>query len=564
MVYLLLGVAVAAPLGFAPERILVKPAGSMSEVAVHALLASHGAKEVGRVAQIGVRVVRVPALRLEQVLAALSRNPNIEFAEKDPLAQAMLAANDPSYSSQWHLPKIQSTQAWDISTGRRDDIIAVLDTGVSYNHPDLSGKVLQGYNFVSGNNNAADDHGHGTLVAGAATASSNNGVGVAGVAWKNLILPVKVLDASGSGSHSAIANGITYAADQGARVINLSLGSSSGSRTLENAVKYAWGKNSLLVAAAGNNGNNVLFYPAAYANVLGVSALNSNDLLPSWSSYGSHVSLSAPGVNILTTHIGGAYGYASGTSLAAPLVSGAAALVIGTKPELFNSEVRQILENHATDLGTAGYDQYFGHGRVDAFAAVKAAAGATVADVTAPLVLMNVPSPAVGTVEVLVDATDDVGVVGVELYLNGSRIGQSSAAAVAFTWDSTTVADGQHVLEARAYDAVGNVGSSGTLTVTVSNTVVADTTAPTVVFKSPANGASVSKTVTIALAASDQVGVVLVELFINGKRVGTSTSANPSFSWNTTKIARGEHRLQAYAHDAAGNIGTAAIIVYKR
>lgn len=550
--------------GNVADRILVKPAAGVSEVGVHALLASHGAEQVGQIDRIGVRVVRVPAERLERVLAALSHNPTIEFAERDVLAQALLVPSDPSYPSQWHLPKIRSAEAWDLGTGQRRDILAVVDTGVAYEHGDLKGKLLQGYNFVAGNNNAADDNGHGTLVAGAAAALSNNSVGVAGVAWQCQILPVKVLDASGSGSHSAIANGIIYAADQGARVINLSLGSSVGSRTLERAVNYAWGKNAVLVAAAGNNGTNALVYPAAYPNVLGVSALDSNDALPSWSSFGSHVMLAAPGVNILTTHVGGGYGYASGTSLATPLVSGVAALVVGARPELTNSEVRQVLQGTATDLGTAGYDQSFGYGRVDAYAAVKFAAGLQAADITAPLVRLSAPSPASGLVDVLVDATDDVGVARVELYLDGARIGTSTAGSVAFGWDTRTVADGDHVLEARAYDAAGNVGSSGAQVVAVRNQTVADASAPVVGFKSPADGAVVSRNVSIAIASSDNVGVTKVDLFINGRLAGTSTSPNPTFSWNTGKELPGTYRLQAYAYDAAGNIGTTAITVYKR
>jgi len=563
------GTATAAPPSFAHDRILVKANDHMNEVAVHALLASHGAEESGRVPQIGVRIVKVPADRLERVLAALNRNPNIEFAEKDPIAQAVLTPNDPQYGNQWHLPKIKSPQAWDITTGARDTVIAILDTGIAYNHPDLKGKILQGYNFIGGNTNAADDQGHGTLVSGAAAALSNNGIGVAGVAWNNLILPVKVLDSKGSGSHSTIANGITYAADNGARIINLSLGSTSGSRTLERAVNYAWNRNSILVAAAGNNGNSTLFYPAAYANVIGVSALNSSDTLPSWSSFGSHVSVSAPGVSILTTTVSGSYGYASGTSLASPLVAGVAALVAGSTPQLTNAEVRSIVESTATDLGAAGYDIYYGHGRVDAHAAVVAAAGSIVDDITAPLVRISSPAPGAtvsGTVDVLVDATDDVGVTRIELYVDGSLLASSASASVAFAWNTTTAADGVRVLEARAYDAAGNVGSSGNVSVTVANASggTVDATPPQVAITSPADGATVSRNVKIDVVASDDVGVVLIELFINGRRVGTSTSSTASFSWNTNREPRGEHLLQAYAHDAAGNVSTTSIKVYKR
>jgi thermitase len=499
-------------------------------------------------------------------LEALGRNPNIEFAERDPVAQALLVPNDPHYGSQWHLPKINAPAAWDLGTGDRNTVIAVLDTGVAYSHPDLKGKVLQGYNFIGNNTNAADDQGHGTLVAGAAAAISNNSAGVSGVAWQNLILPVKVLDANGSGSHSAIANGIVYAADQGARVINLSLGSTSGSSTLESAVKYAWNKNAVLVAAAGNNGNNTLVYPAAYGQVIGVSGLTSSDVLATWSSYGTHVSLAAPGANILTTTMSGSYGYASGTSLASPLVAGVAGLVAAATPELLNGEVREVVEKTATDLGAAGFDTLYGNGRVNAAAAVKEGLNRKVSDITAPQVAISSPAASAtvsGVVDVLVDATDNVGVTKLEFYVNASRLASTTASSAAFVWDTRALADGSYTLEARAYDAAGNAGYSAKVTVKVANSA-ADTTAPTVAIISPSDGSTVTKTVSIKVAASDNVGVARVDLFINGKHFASSTSSTPTFSWNTAKYAKGTHLIQALARDAAGNGSVASIQVTKK
>ncbi|MFM8788927.1 MAG: S8 family serine peptidase, partial [Chthoniobacterales bacterium] len=265
---------------FVPGRVLVKPADGADEAAVQGSLKAAGAREIGRVPQIGVRILQVPAQAEARVIAALSNNPNIEFAEPDYIANIILTPNDPYYSAyQWHLPKVSAPSAWDTTTGSSAVTVAVVDSGVQANHPDLVGRVLAGYDFVNNDSDPADDNGHGTAVAGVAAAQGNDGIGVAGAAWNVAILPVKTMNSSGSGSHSAIANGITYSADRGAKIINLSLGGTTSSSTLQNAVSYAWNKGSLLVAAAGNNGSSTTVYPAAYPNVVAVSATTSADTL---------------------------------------------------------------------------------------------------------------------------------------------------------------------------------------------------------------------------------------------------------------------------------------------
>lgn len=239
---------------FVRGRILVKPADNSSEVNVAAAMRAEGAREVGRVPQLGVRILQVPEQAEARVIAALSRNPNFEFAEPDYIATIVLTPNDPYYASfQWHLPKVAAPTAWDTTTGSTNVTVAVIDSGVQAAHPDLAGRVLPGFDFVNNDADPSDDNGHGTAVAGVAAAQGNDGIGIAGAAWNVAILPVKTMNASGSGSYSAIANGITYAADRGARIINLSLGGTATSSTLQNAVSYAWNKGSLLVAAAGNN-----------------------------------------------------------------------------------------------------------------------------------------------------------------------------------------------------------------------------------------------------------------------------------------------------------------------
>lgn len=551
--------------GAVPDRILIKPQKELPEAALRALAEAHGLEQKEEIAPIGVRVMSVPAERRETVLEALNRNPNIEFAEPDYEVQLLLTPNDPRYGEQWHLPKIQAPAAWDVTTGIADQVIAIIDTGVNSNHPDLKAKMLPGYNFISDNTNAGDDHGHGTLVAGAAAAIGNNGEGVAGVAWKNWILPIKSLDSSGGGSHSSIANGITYAADNGARVINLSLGSSVGSRTLENAVNYAWKKNCVIVAAAGNSGDSTPTYPATYANVIGVSALDSSDQLPSWATYGEHVSLSAPGVSILSTTRGGGYGASSGSSFASPLVAGAAGAVLAVAPSLSNSDVVKNLESTSDDLGVAGYDIYFGHGRLNTEAAVLKAGGSNSADTAAPSVAIVSPKDGAtlsGTADIEIDSYDDVGVEKVELYLNGNLVAESSQQVVTFRWDTTQSADGKYTLQARASDAAGNVGSSNQIDVTVVNQ--ADESAPasplSVTITSPKEGSRIWKMTKVDVEAQGGDGIERLELYIDGSLYASSTSSSATFNWNVNRQASGDYKLQALAYDSAGQVEYSEIV----
>lgn len=356
-------------------QMIVKMKPSMREADFKGRLGVRGGSQRGEIRGIGARVVRVPKASAELLKGELERDANIEYVEPDFTAQALGTSNDPYFvqGSQWHLSKILAPTAWDTTTGSSAQPIAVIDSGVRASHPDLAGKVLAGYDFVANDNDANDENGHGTAVAGTVSPASNNLVGVCGVAWSNPILPVRVLDANGSGSYSAIANGIIYAADNGAKVINLSLGGTSSSRALQDAINYAWNKQCVLVAAAGNNGSNVAFYPAACSNVVAVSATNISDTRPSWSNFGSYVDVSAPGVDILSVYGSDQYAAWNGTSFSSPVASGVVALMAAAKPTLTNAQLVDILIKNSDDIGTAGYDVYYGNGRVNASRAVTAA-----------------------------------------------------------------------------------------------------------------------------------------------------------------------------------------------
>ena len=369
-----------------PGQLLVRYQPGTSGAQIAAAESEAGATPAATIDALGVRVLRVPEDRAERALEALSRNPHVEFAERDAIAHATaITPNDTYWSKQWGTVKMATPTAWDTTTGSSSVVVAVVDTGVETSHPDLQGAFLAGYDFVNRDSNPADDQGHGTMVSGVIAARGNNATGVAGQCWKCSILPVKVLDAGGSGSYSNVASGITYAADRGARVINLSLGGASASSTLASAVSYAANKGALLVAAAGNAGTSAMNYPAAYEPTIAVAASDSRDARYSWSSYGSWVEVAAPGCDY-TTKLGATYGEPCGTSFASPMTAGVAGLMLSANPSATASTLRSALLSTADPVGT-----WVARGRVNAAKAVAAVAGT--APVPAPA-----PSPTTSTV----------------------------------------------------------------------------------------------------------------------------------------------------------------------
>ena len=343
-----------------------------------------------------LHVVKLVESETQKFIARVRAEPAVAFVEPDAIAHAAFVPNDAYVSSggEWHLAKIQATAAWDMTTGTTNAIVAVLDSGVNAAHPDLQGKILPGYNVIWDTTDTADDFGHGTAVAGTVAAAGNNSIGVAGVAYGCSILPLKVVNSQGFATYSDIARGIKLAVDYGARVINLSIAGDSPSETLQSAVDYAWSNNVVVAAAAGNSANDTLQYPAACRHVVAVSATASDDSLASFSSYGSYVSLSAPGDNIWTTmrDLATPYGSWRGTSFSSPIVAGVAALVAAANPVLSNEQIVSLLKEQADDLGEPGYDASFGSGRINAFRAVRAAASAPGA-----VLVPSPPQPDLGT-----------------------------------------------------------------------------------------------------------------------------------------------------------------------
>ncbi len=383
---------------YVPGEVLVKFKPTVGRLGAQNLLAARGLQAVASIQSIGVIKVAVEPGRELETIDSLRRDPNVLYAEPNYLAFAFdTAPNDPSYGSQWGLPKISAPAAWDISTGSSDVVIAVVDTGIDLDHPDLScsGKLTAGWDFYNNDATPDDDNGHGSHVAGIAAACTNNSTGVAGVAWGARLMSVKVLNSGGSGTYEGVAAGITYAVDQGADVINLSLGGFDDSATLLNAVQYADSNGVLVVAAAGNCAQdgyqcsylwNPIMYPAAYSTALAVAATDSTDSWATFSEYHPYVDVAAPGVSIYSTVAGGGYDYKSGTSMATPHVAGLAALVWSVKPDLTHDQVRDVIQSTADDLGDPGKDDYFGYGRINAWRALASISLQTSPDQTGFLI----------------------------------------------------------------------------------------------------------------------------------------------------------------------------------
>ena len=407
------GILFAQTAGAAPDRvpgqILVKFKANAENSGKSDIAKLGSVKDAGMIGGVGVHIYNVPEGAEDNIIRALSKNPNVEYAEPDYIATVAEVAlpNDSYFGNQWGLHNvgqsiagtvgaddadIDAPEAWTITKGDGTDdaisngtIVAVLDTGVDQDHEDLSGKIVINKDFTLSTSGAEDMYGHGTHVAGIIAANTNNVTGVAGVCPDCRIMNIKVLGDDGSGSTSGIASGIYYAADNGAKVINMSLGSAFKSTTLETAVKYAWGqKGVVVVAAAGNSGRSQMFYPAAYTNCIAVASTDNTDLKSSFSNYGaSWVDVAAPGRNIYSTmpnhpsalSNGGYsmnYSYLSGTSMATPMVAGTAGLVWSKQGITTAPQVRYQIESTAEDIAGTGTTRssYWRWGRINAAEAV--------------------------------------------------------------------------------------------------------------------------------------------------------------------------------------------------
>ena len=549
----------AGPTTAAAGRLLVAPKAGLPEGKFAEILAARGSEIRNKIGKLNVHIVDVPVGAEDVVMRALARNPALEFAERDRLIKLeQVIPNDPRYDDAWHLSRIEAPYAWRIAKGH-NVVIAVLDTGVNEVHPDLSGKLVPGWNVAGNNGDTSDVQGHGTLVAGTTAATSNNGIGVTSVAWHAMVMPIRVTDRTdGWAFTSDIASGLEWATDHGAHVANISY-DVTNSMTVSSAAQRMRLNGGVVVVAAGNDGIDPGY--GDNPDMISVSATTSNDSKASWSNYGNFIDVGAPGTSILTTNRGGGYGNWNGTSFASPAAAGVVALIKGANPSLTPDEVETVLESSA-DKVAGDWHPYYGHGRVNAAAAVQMAMAMDTIPVDYEVPVVNIFSPVDGAtvngiVQVEVNASDNVAVSEVSLYADGQFVATDNSAPYQFSWDSTAVNDGNVTLTVSANDSSGNQGQSADVVVKVVNqdpvVTTEDITPPVVVISNPANGSTVSRTVSITATATDDTSVALLELYIDGVLRSTVNGQSISFSWNTRKVSDGTYTIEVVAFDLSDN-----------
>jgi serine protease len=559
------------------------------------------------------RRVRASASKsVDELIRAYNQEPEVLYAEPNLRVRAYFVPDDTFYTFQWHLHDapggIQMESAWDIQRGNPSVVIAVVDTGVAYENfgsftqaPDLANTLfVPGFDFVNNDSHPNDDDGHGTHVTGTLAQSTNNGLGLAGIAHQSSIMPIKVLDQNGQGFVSDVADGIYFAADNGADVINLSLGADGFSQTLFDAVQYAYQKGVTVVCAAGNDSSTNLGSPAGFDDYcIAVGATRFDETQAWYSNFGPSLDIVAPGGDLSVDQNGDGYAdgvlqqtfvgkntntfdywFFEGTSMATPHVAGTAALLISnglTGP----AAVREALEQTAKDLGAAGRDDTYGHGLLDAYAALLYAPqlvhDLAVTDVSV------VPTALKGdTVEIQVslsnlgDFSEDAEVT-IEDTTEGSAIGTASAtlpaggqATVTIPWDTTSASLGAHVLEATVSAVSGETDTdNNALTTTV--TLLEPTHDVALLSLDVPASANIGDTVPVSVLVENQgtfaesgLTVTLIDTntgnTINSQsvamlEVGLSTTV--SFDWDTTGAVPGDHILEAEVSEVSDETDTA-------
>jgi thermitase len=360
------------------QAVLIQFGPEVSTAARDAQIARLGGRLVRWMPQIHVAEVALPGEAGVAAAFAATAAPagaDILFVEPDQPVTAAYVPADPDFadsSRTYGLDRIQAQAAWDTTTGSPAVIVAVVDSGIQLDHPEFAGRLAPGYDFVNEDDQPEDETGHGTHVAGIIAAGMDDGNGVAGVCPHCRLMPVKVLNSANRGSWADVAAGVLYAADHGARIINLSLGAPDYIQTLAEAIAYARSKGIIVVASSGNYGSIKPFYPAMLDTVIAVGATTAQDVRWDRSNYGPHLDLVAPGDLIYSTFFqpdnsDQGHTYLSGTSMAAPFVSGLVGLLVSLHPTLTDAEVWQALMAGADDLGAPGYDIEYGYGRINAY-----------------------------------------------------------------------------------------------------------------------------------------------------------------------------------------------------
>lgn len=480
----------------------------------------------GTVGTDHIVTVEVPASEtVDEFIEDLEKRTDVESVEPDHLIQLTYIPNDPDVAAkQYHHQNIETRKAWDKTRGSSNVVVAVIDDGIDLTHPELKKQIVSPFDIVNGTATSLPSGEHGTHVAGIIGSAIDNNIGGAGVAPNTKIMPVNVFEGDLAYT-SDIIQGIHYAVEKGADIINLSLGSYSYSKAFNDAIQFAHKNGLVIVAAAGNEGVSQSYYPASYANVISVGSTTSKEVRSSFSNYGGHIDIVAPGSSIYSTLPDGNYGTMSGTSMASPIVSGVVALVMAVEPALTNMEIENRLYTTADDLGNAGKDTYYGNGRINARKALK---------------IEFLPAPYVLTV------------YDYSASISGTTEGYASIAIKAGT---KVIASGTANQAGKFTIAIPKQSAGIKLLVTSTNTTGAISNAAEVIVKDGTKPAAPTIN-----AVSDSAATVTgkaevnakVYAFVGSKKLGESLAANGTY---TIKIAKQQAGtiISVYAVDAAGN-----------
>ena len=511
--------------------------------------------------------IKIPSVRnVLQMVELYKLDPTVEYAEPNYIAHTYLLPNDEYYRYQWNLynpvsGSVKMQTAWDVTAGSPNVIVAVVDTGVAYENytqsslfggskqyfkaPDLANTTfVSGYDFVNRDTHPNDDEGHGTHVTGTIAQSTNNAIGTAGIAFRTAIMPVKVMGSNGAGTYANIADGIKWAADHGAKVINLSLGGPQGSVTLENALAYAYNKGVTIVCASGNDGKSIVGYPAAYDRYcIAVGATRFDEARASYSNYGTSLDLVAPGGDltvdqnqdgypdgILQQTFGnknpGDFGYFfyTGTSMATPHVAGIAALLLSKGIATTPVKVREILQSTAKDLGPTGLDSQFGWGLVNAQAALSYN---TIAN-----------TPPVADVKGPYSGTEDIDVA-----FDGSSSSDINGDPLTYAWNFGDGKSGSGVKPAHAYSAGGNYN----VTLIVNDGKANSQTATTTADNTEVNDAPV------AAAGGPYYGIVNQPVAFDGSGSYDPDGTIASYAWDFGDGQNASDAKISHTYSATGN-----------
>ena len=555
-----------ATLPFVEDELLVQSLPGADPFDVTAAYQSTNVEIVNELTDLSITVVRVTDSELTEAARALADTGLFESIHKNYIYQVQRVPNDPRFSQQDHLSRAGLPTAWDVTTGSDSVVVGVVDSGIDSDHLDLRDKIIDGYNIVDDNANIEDSLGHGTQTAGVAAASSNDGLGIAGVAWDCPVVVARVTDDDGSATSRNIAGGILWAASRNARVINVSFAPLWSNSIVEAAAKRVYGYGSLVVISSGNGGQER--NAEGYDEALFVSATDSEGEVTSFSDHGEFVDLAAPGEGMVTTAMSGGYEVVSGTSFAAPMVSGAVALLWSVNPELRPASVRSALLAATIDGGETGEDLLFGRGALAADAAMALIEKLEYIPDSLPPEI-SIRSMADGDritsrTSIGLNVEDDWGVADVVLYVDGAPQATDTTQPYRFLLDPRGFAAGTHDVSFVATDFSGNRSDEASVRLVFSSGA-STSDLPVVAFDSHDDGNSVSGDVLIEAGVTSGLELLSIEWQVDGtpefSTSASGSSSDVSFLLRTEEYVGPEVTVTLIVRDIGGRESSESIML---